>query len=98
MGLNFRSSRKKSTRQSCDGRRLAWHEEGTRMGYSVMFYAMNGDAFARQMRDSTDELLEKLRQKSDGHDESGNLIDLTRKICLSEIPHPLPKETGLDWF
>jgi hypothetical protein len=68
------------------------------MGYAVMFYAMDGNGFARQLRDSCEELLEKVRQQSKACGDPGYVIDVARRICRDEIPDRLPRSFGLDYF
>ena len=61
------------------------------MGYTITFYAMDGQTFARQMRESPDELLAKVepvfRQQAPDDDAAWNVFrDRATKLCRGELP------------
>ena len=61
------------------------------MGYTITFYAMEGQTFARQMRESPDELLAKVepvfRQQAPDDDAAWNVFrDRATKLCRGELP------------
>jgi hypothetical protein len=69
------------------------------MGYTITFYAIDGQVFARQLQESSEDLLEKIEQSlrdQPPEDDSARqvLLDAACRICRDDIP----VDGGLEYF
>jgi hypothetical protein len=69
------------------------------MGYTISFYAMDSQAVARRLRESSEDLLKKIeeqlrRQAPECESERQNLLNAARGICRGEIP----ENCGVEYF
>jgi hypothetical protein len=60
------------------------------MSYTILFYAMDAEAFGRRLSDSPAELLDaidqRLRERSIDEPVRASVLEATRAICRREIP------------